>query len=97
MGRVYRYNLVKYYNIFKQEQSMTTVKRYTTGQVAAILGISRGTAITRIDAGLIECYRDPVSGFRYILPEALEAYARQNNLPLFPLEKASQPRHKVLS
>ncbi len=76
---------------------MTTVKRYTTGQVAAMLGISRGTAITRIDAGLIECYRDPVSGFRYILPEALEAYAQANNLPLFPLEKAKQRRTKVSS
>lgn len=76
---------------------MTTVKRYTTGQVAAILGISRGTAITRIDAGLIDCYRDPVSGFRYVLPEALETYARQNNLPLFPLETIDQPRHKILS
>lgn len=40
---------------------MTTVKRYTTGQVAAMLGISRGTAITRVDAGLIECYRDPIN------------------------------------
>jgi hypothetical protein len=62
-----------------------------------MLGISRGTAITRIDAGLIECYRDPVSGFRYILPEALEAYAKANNLPLFPLDNAKQKRTKVSS
>lgn len=35
-------------------------KPYTTRDVAKLPGISRGSAILRIDRGLIEAYRDPL-------------------------------------
>lgn len=46
-------------------------KPYTTRDVAKLLGISRGSAILRIDRGLIEAYRDPLFTRYSILKTAM--------------------------
>lgn len=60
--------------------------KYTTGEVGQLLGLTRQTILRRINKGLIPCYRDPHSGYYYVLRTDVEEYARKHNLPLFPLE-----------
>jgi excisionase family DNA binding protein len=69
--------------------------KYTTGEVGQLLGLTRQTILRRINKGLLPCYRDPHSGYYYVLRTDVEAYARNHNLPLFPLKKATAKPQEI--
>ena len=71
--------------------------KYTTGEVGQLLGLTRQTILRRINKGLIPCYRDPHSGYYYVLRTDVEEYARKHNLPLFPLEESAHLSEQVRS
>lgn len=71
--------------------------KYTTGEVGQLLGLTRQTILRRINKGLIPCYRDPHSGYYYVLRTDVEEYARKHNLPLFPLKGEAHLSEQVRS
>lgn len=70
------------------------VKRvFTTGEAAAICGVSQQTIIRLFDAGKIEGYRVPASRFRRIPYEGLVRFMKEYGVPL---DRLATGKRKVL-
>ena len=53
-------------------------KRYlTSGEVAEILGVSRGTVSKRFDEGILDGKKNPITGKRLISPESLKDFMKR--------------------
>lgn len=63
-------------------QKTYPLSEFTTGQVAAILGVHQQTAIRHVDEGRLGGFRLPQSRFRRIPRQALLKFLERNQIPL---------------
>jgi excisionase family DNA binding protein len=63
----------------------TKMKVYTTGEIAKICGVAPRTVSKWFDSGRLKGYRIPGSKDRRVTVADLDAFARENNLPVSPL------------
>jgi len=62
-------------------------QHYTTGEVAAICGISQQTVVNYCNNGRIKAEQSPITRYRRITRKALIAFMRENGLPVARLKE----------